>query len=176
MHNLTFIQVTDAIPAICAQFQQIMTQHILEINEHDENPLPEQFIPKVIKSLISLQGPQDRHLELCFHEDQPIGFLSGKIDHPDHKGFIKPGYAYIMDFYIMPQHRRKGYAKSMFLHLEMLFAKHGAKRMWLTADPVTGKPFWEAVGFINTRTKSPENNYDIYEKEISSVQNIEGYS
>lgn len=43
MHNLTFIQVTDSNPAICAQFQQIMTQYILEINEHDENPLPEQF-------------------------------------------------------------------------------------------------------------------------------------
>lgn len=126
MYNLAFIQVTDATPDICTQFQQIMTQYILEINEHDENPLPEKFIPKAIKSLISLQGPQDR---------------------------------------------RQGYAKSMFLHLEKLFSKHGAKRMWLTADPVTGKPFWEAVGFINTGTKSPENNYDIYEKEISSMQN-----
>ncbi len=168
MSNLTFIQVSPSTPELCQQFEEIMTNYILEINTHDANPLPEKYIPKVIQSLISLQGPDDRYLKLCFVENQPIGFFSGKIDHPEHKGFIKPGYAYIMDFYVMPEHRRKGYAKSMFLHLEMLFAKHGAKRMWLTADPVTGKPFWEAVGFINTGTKSPENNYDIYEKEIST--------
>ena len=168
MSHLTFIQVSPANPELCQQFKKIMTGYILEINTHDTNPLPEKYIPKVIQSLLSLQGPHDRHLELCFFENQPIGFLSGKIDHPEHRGFIKPGYAYIMDFYILPQYRRKGYATSMLSHMEKLFSSHRAKRIWLTADPVTGKPFWEAVGFINTGTQSPENNYDIYEKEISS--------
>ena len=96
----------------------------------------------------------------------PIGFLYGKIDHEDHKGFIKPGYGYIMEFYVKPDHRRKGYGKMMFKRLERLFHLDGAEMMYLTADPVTGKPFWEAQGFQNTMEKSPENQLYIYEKAL----------
>ena len=56
----------------------------------------------------------------------------------------------------------------MFNRLERLFRNDGAKMMYLTADPVTGKPFWEAMGFVNTNVQSPENQQDIYEKAIPS--------
>ena len=49
--------------------------------------------------MINIQGDADRHLELCYDGDSLIGFLYGKIDHPDHKGYIKAGYGYIMEFY-----------------------------------------------------------------------------
>lgn len=113
-----------------------------------------------------MQGPLDRHLELCYVGEKIVGFLYGKIDHEDHRGFIKPGYGYIMEFYVCPQHRRKGYGKTMYLRLERLFRSNGAKRMYLTADPVTGKSFWEAMGFVNTGERSPENKLDIYEKDV----------
>lgn len=54
----------------------------------------------------------------------------------------------------------------MYRHLEEQFRRDGAKRMYLTADPVTGKPFWEALGFVNTGEQSPENKQDIYEKAL----------
>ena len=71
-----------------------------------------------------------------------------------------------MEFYVRPEHRRRGYGRRMFLHMERLFRENGAKRMYLTADPVTGKPFWEALGFVNTGERSPDNGLEIYEKAI----------
>ncbi len=97
-----------------------------------------------------MQGPHDRHLELCYDGDSLVGFWYGKVDHPEHKGFIKPGYGYIMEFYVIPAYRRQGYGTAMFRRLHGLFASHGVKRLYLTADPVTGKPFWEWIGFQNT--------------------------
>lgn len=71
-----------------------------------------------------------------------------------------------MEFYVKPDHRRNGYGRMMFRHLEQLFRLDGAEMMYLTADPVTGKPFWEALGFQKTIEKSPENQLDIYEKTL----------
>lgn len=167
MEKLKFIQLEAANSEMCETFEILMRQYMAELEEHDEHPLPRDILDKWIKSIIAMQGPHDRHLEFCYYGDILIGFLYGKIDHEDHNGFIKPGYGYIMEFYVLPQFRRKGCGKSMFLRLESHFRKHGAKRMYLTADSVSGKPFWEAMGFVNTGERSPENGMDIYERDVN---------
>lgn len=150
----------------CLIFETLMYHYIAEMNAHSHRPLPEEFQKKWIDSIISMQGPKDRHLELCFADSDAIGFLYGKVDREDHKGYIKPGYGYIMEFYVEPEYRRKGYGTRMFSRLEDLFRKDGVTQMYLTADPVTGRPFWEAVGFLNTGETSPENQLFIYEKKV----------
>ena len=153
----------------CRAFASLMYDYIDETNEHSERPLPGEYRQKWIDSIIAMQGPADRHLELCCVGEVPIGFFYGKIDHKDHRGFIKPGYGYIMEFYVKPDYRRRGYGKRMFKRLERLFHLDGAEMMYLTADPVTGKPFWESVGFENINEKSPENHQYIYEKSVAPV-------
>ena len=165
--QIKYVQLYADNAANCALFESLMYEYIDEMNEHSKRPLPKKFQLKWINSIISMQGPSDRHLELCYMDEIPIGFLYGKIDHEDHKGFIKPGYGYIMEFYVKPAYRRNGYGKMMFKRLERLFQMDGAKMMYLTADPVTGKPFWEAMGFADVHEKSPENQLPIYEKLIS---------
>lgn len=165
-NQIKYVQVTADNEKLCNAFKSLMVPYIAEIDEHSDSPFPEEFQQKWINSVIAMQGPQDRHLELCYVGNSLVGFLYGKIDHEDHKGFIKPGYGYIMEFYVCPQYRRKGYGKRMFLHMEHLFRNDGAKRMYLTADPVTGKPFWEVMGFVNTGELSPENKLNIYEKDV----------
>ena len=128
----------------------LLHEYIREMNAHSERPLPEQFVQKWCDSILSMQGPADRYLELCYAAEILVGFLYGKIDHEDHNGFIKPGCGYVMEFYVRPEYRRKGYGRMMFRQLEQMFRYGGAKMMYLTADPVTGKPFWEAMGFVNT--------------------------
>ena len=54
----------------------------------------------------------------------------------------------------------------MLRRLEELLTGDGADTIYLTAEPVTGKPFWEAVGFSNTGEKLPENQFDIYNKIV----------
>jgi len=167
-NRLTYIKVTADDKKSCAVFESLMYPYIDELNEHSDRPLPDKFRKKWIDSIIAMQGPSDRHLELCFADNEPVGFLYGKVDHADHNGFIKPGYGYIMEFYVSPQYRRKGYGRMMYRRLEACFAGDGAKMMYLTADPVTGRPFWEAMGFRSSGERSPENRLEIYEKPITA--------
>ncbi len=167
--QMKFLQITAENEADVQAFTALMYAYIAELDEHEKEPMPQDFKQKWIGSIIAMQGPKDRHLELCYLGEECIGFLYGKIDHADHRGYIKPGYGYVMGFYVKPQYRRKGYGKRMLAHLEQLFALNGAERMYLTADPVTGKPFWEALGFENTGEISPDNQLDIYEKAVSQI-------
>lgn len=145
-------------------FEKLVLLYGTELDSHQNRTTPKEILTKWANSMINIQGDADRHLELCYEEKNLIGFLYGKIDHPNHKGFIKVGYGYIMEFYVLPEFRRKGYGKQMYSHLEKLLITDGAKGFYLTSDPVTGKPFWLACGYKCTGEISPENNQEIYEK------------
>lgn len=172
MEKLTFVQLEKGNEEHYRLFESLMIPYNKELDEHKNRRTPKDFLLRWTHSVLDMQGAYDRHLELCYDNENLIGFLYGKVDHEDHKGFIKQGYGYIMEFYVKPEFRRKGYGRAMFKRLEEHFASNGAKRMYLTADPVTGKPFWEAQGFANTGVQSPENGQDIYEKEICYSDNL----
>ena len=167
MNRLNFVQLYAENEDNCAAFEQLMWQYAKELDRHQGRATPDDVTAKWIQSIIQIQGDSDRHLELCYNDKTLIGFLYGKIDRPEHRGFIKAGYGYIMEFFVLPEFRRKGYGKEMYLRLKTLFMKDGAKQIYLTSDPVTGKPFWESLGFVNTGERSPENGLEIYEKQLS---------
>ena len=166
-NNLIFVALSPNNVSHCAIFTSLMKSYIAEMNEHSHRPLPEMYWQKWIDSIIRILGDQDRHLELCRLDNEWIGFLYGKADHEDHKGFIKPGYGYIMEFYVRPEYRRKGIGSKMLERMEALFRNDGIKNVYLTADPVTGKPFWEAMAYKNSGEISPDNRLEIYEKTLS---------
>ena len=143
-----------------------------ELDEHKNRTTSMDFIVKWTHSILNMQGAYDRHLELCYDSENLIGFLYGNVDHEDHKGFVKPGYGYITELYVKPEFRKKGYGSAMFKRLEGHFASNGIKKMYLTADPVTGKPFWEAMEFVNTGIMSPENGQGIYEKAVRNPERL----
>ena len=149
MNDLTFIQLRRGHEEDRRRFESLMVRYFRELDRHQGRHTDPEFLRNVTRSILSMQGPHDRHLELCYDGDSLVGFWYGKVDHPEHKGFIKPGYGYIMEFYVIPAYRRQGYGTAMFRRLHGLFASHGVKRLYLTADPVTGKPFWEWIGFQN---------------------------
>ncbi len=163
---MEFIRVTQENGVACRLFAEMMYPYIGELNAHSHRPLPEQYWQKWIDSILSMQGPTDRHLELCYVDGEPIGFLYGKVDHKEHKGYIRPGWGYIMEFYVAPAHRRRGYGRQMFARLHEHFIRDGVTQMYLTADPVTGRPFWEAMGFATTGEISPDNEMEILVRDI----------
>ena len=166
MKKLTFVKITKEAEEKVKLFKELMLKYVKELDDHKSRHTPKEFLLKWIDGIIEMQGENGRYLELCYYGENLIGFLYGKIDKAHHKGFIKVGYGYIMEFFVLPEYRLKGYGKEMFLRLENLFKSEGAKQMYLTADPITGKPFWEALGFISTGEFSPENKLKIYEKKI----------
>jgi len=118
-------------------------------------------------SIIQKQFDGARYLKLCYVQSTAIGFFYAKIDQPEDKGYKKIGYEYVMEFYVLPECQRKGYGKLMFQHLEDFFKSNNVKRIYLTSDSVTGKPFWEAIGFAGTGEISPENDQEVYEKCVN---------
>lgn len=169
MINIKYIKLnSNSLDLYKQDFEKLVLLYGDELDNHQNRITPKDILTKWANSMINIQGDTDRHLELCYNGDSLIGFLYGKIDHPDHKGYIKVGHGYIMEFYVLPVFRRNGYGKQMYSHLEELLISDGAKGLYLTSDPVTGKPFWEAMGYKNTGEKSPENNLEIYEKVLDN--------
>jgi len=169
MEHLRFEQVEPQNMTQCECFKKMMYAYSEELGGMEELCGEQEiaaFIEKWVQSILRLLGPSDRHLKLCWLDDQPAGFLYGKVDHKEHKGYVKPGYGYVMEFYVVPQFRRKGIGTAMFHHLENCFKMDGATQMYLTTDTNEGISFWEWQGFVNTGEESPDNSMAIYEKTI----------
>lgn len=162
--KLTFKQIKKENKTDCEIFKSLMLDYAKELDEHQNRNTQPDVLLKWTESIIELQKEQGRYLELCLDDDEIIGFFYGKIDKPNHKGYIRIGWGYVMEFYVKPDYRRQGYGTEMYKRLEGLFYQDGASDIYLTSDPVTGKPFWEASGFVNTGEISLENNQALYEK------------
>lgn len=170
MKNIYFVQISKKNNEHLKLLTSLMVSYIEETDMHLGRITPYNVILKVVHEMIELQGDSDRHLELCYDNKNLIGFLYCKTDRKHHKGFIKPGYGYIMEFYVKPEYRRLGFGTAMFEHIEFLFALHEVKNMWLTADPVTGIPFWKTIGFESSGEISPENSLPILEKAVPQIE------
>jgi GNAT superfamily N-acetyltransferase len=167
MKQSTFVQIVKDNEEHYELFRDLMIPYNEEFAKHEPNyPINSENVLEATRGMINMQGPHDRHLELVYDGNSLIGFHYCKVDHIGHKGFIKPEYGYIMEFYVKPEFRRQGYGRMIFNREEALFASHGVKRMYLNADPVTGLPFWIAVGFVGSGEIQPHNNMEIYEKEV----------
>ena len=165
MKELAFVPVTDDRRQV---FMRLMQDYAGELDAHVGRVTPPEVLEKWTYSIIARAvAERDWHQELCYDGEDPIGFLYGKVDHPGDKGYVKPGYGYVMEFYVLPERRRRGVGRALFGRLETLFEEDGVERLYLTADPVTGRPFWEAMGFVDSGETSPENGLPIYEKEVA---------
>ncbi len=169
MNKLTFTHITSGSRT---DFHRLMQMYAKELDEHQNRNTDPDILKRWTDSIVEKQYDDGRCLRLCYEKTELIGFLYGKIDLPDDKGFKKVGYGCIMEFYVLPKHRRKGYGKEMFCYMEEFFRAAGACRMYLTADPVTGRPFWETMGFIDTGTTSPDNGQEIYKKAVAEKEMI----
>lgn len=163
MSRLNFTNITNENRG---DFHRLMRTYAKELDENQHRNTASEALEKWTDSIIQKQYDRGRCLKLCFDGAELIGFLYGKIDLPDDKGYKKVGYGYIMEFFVLTDHRRRGYGREMLRHLESFFEVNGANRMYLTADPVTGAPFWKRMGFVFAGEVSPENGLEIYEREI----------
>lgn len=147
-------------------FIKLMQEYAKELDKHQNRNTDPEILKKWTESIVRKQYEDGRYLKLCCYNSEIVGFIYGKIDKPDDKGFKKVGYGCIMELYVIPEYRRKGFGKAMYLEIEGFFRKNGVMCLYLTADPVTGKPFWEEMSFTSTGEISPDNNQQVYEKEL----------
>ena len=165
MAALTFARITPESP-LCAAFASLMLRYGPEISAHTERPLTDDMLRGWTQSILRQAASPDRLVEVCLDGDTPIGFLYGKIDREGDRGYIRPDWGYIMEFYVIPERRREGLGRLMVQRLEAFYAEKAVTRLYLTADPVTGKPFWAAAGYRATGEVSPENGQEFFEKTL----------
>jgi GNAT superfamily N-acetyltransferase len=169
MKSLLYLPLEKGNETHLALFTSLLLPYAHEIDQHVDRTTPDETLRKWASGILNRMDSPDRLLFVCYESagsDEPIGFLYGKIDREGDRGYVRPGWGYVMEFYVRPAFRRRGYGREMTAHLEEWFASRNIRRLYLTADPVTGVPFWGALGYTDSGTVSPENGQTIFEKTI----------
>lgn len=165
MPDITFQRLTPDSP-LDEAFTALMRRYGPEISAHTGRPLADEMLAHWTAGIIRQTVSADRLVEVCLDGEKPIGFLYGKIDREGDRGYSRPEWGYIMEFYVIPERRREGLGRQMSQRMEAFFSGKGVSSVYLTADPITGKPFWQAVGYQATGEFSPENDQEIFEKQL----------
>jgi len=135
----------------------------------DENPVAPL---KDFRQRVNIQGSRsDMHFDLlCIgklsvgKKKTPIGFAYYAVDKGTIGGLIEPNGGGFWGYYIAPEYRRQGYGKRMFLHCAETLYRDGAAYLYCCPDPVTGEPFWRAMGFEDSGIFDPDDRLNIFMK------------
>ncbi len=145
---------------------KLMVEYIAETDLHQNITTPKELIPKITKSMID-KLDENRFLQIVFSKDEPIAFCYAKIDRTGDEGVIRYNWGYIMELFVKNAHRRKGIGKALVNKCESFFKEKDIQKVWLTADAVTGIPFWLANDYCDTGEISSENNQKIFTKSLN---------
>ncbi|MGN0687898.1 MAG: GNAT family N-acetyltransferase [Oscillospiraceae bacterium] len=97
------------------------------------------------------------HFEIAFTGSTPVGISMFAINTGTIYGLLPKGCGTIMGFYIIPECRHRGYGKEFYEHIEESLNTQNSVMLYLTPDGVTDKPFWKAVGFIDSGKIDPDS-------------------
>ena len=167
MKKLNFVQIYKENETICETARELCVPYFEELNAHDGITESSEKILDAINKRIAIQGKRkDMHFEIAFHNNTAIGIAMFAIDLGTVCGLLESGYGTVLEFYIRPEHRRKGLGKEFLFHIEEVFRNDGATNCYITPDSVTGIPFWIDMGFEDSGLIDPDSKQPIYTKAI----------
>lgn len=143
----------------------LMVDYIRETDGHSGRKTPVELIPRITDSMIEKLN-KDRSLRIAAVDGLPVGFFYAKVDREGDRGEIRSGWGYVMEFYVSDHYRRRGLGRLMAKECEDFFRSRGAHCAWLTADGVTGVPFWLSVGYADSGEISKENGQRVFVKNL----------
>jgi ribosomal protein S18 acetylase RimI-like enzyme len=132
----------------------------LEMGEDYMASEPPELRGRFLRSMLDLQVEEERWLYLLRVDSGFIGFVHMKVDKTD-----RPGWGWMMEFYIRPGHRRRGHGRRLYELSEEILVDRGIKDIWLTSNP-EAIPFWRAVGYNETGEKADVNDYQVMVKSV----------
>lgn len=147
--------------------KQLWIPFIIETKENRGEIANIEQVEDNLMKRINIQGMRSNmHFELFFVDNECIGIANFAINIGGIRGIIDPGYGFVMGFYIIPEMRRLGFGKMFFEHIENVLKIDGANYLYLTPDAVSGIPFWNALGFEDSKKIDPDDQMPIYIKYI----------
>ena len=117
---------------------------------------------RFLQSILSRLGEPDRWLFLLKYKNEYVGLAHVKIDKDE-----RPGWGFILEFYIIPSKRRMGLGRKFFSLIEDLLRSKGVKDVWLLATEAI--PFWCSLGFRLTGEIDKETGQKILIKSLSPM-------
>jgi len=157
--SFRLVPVTIKSTDIVSAFMQIGGAYLQEMGR-DTPDTAEKFLLSILRK----QGESDRWLVMLEHDGCFIGFVHAKIDREE-----RPGWGYIMEFYIIPEHRRRGWGRRMFNHIAALLQRREVSSVWLTSHRMS-ESFWTSLGF--TATGEEEHGLRIFAADTVWRQQI----
>lgn len=100
---------------------------------------------KFLNSVLNRQNETERWLVGIRVNAHMVGFAHFKVDRSE-----RVGWGYIMEFYIIPDFRKKGLGRMLYAFIKEEFTRYGIDNLWLTANQENGEPFWFSLGFVDT--------------------------
>lgn len=139
--QIDFVLVNRNNPDSCLDFMRLGYEYMRETASDYTLQIHEKFL----NSILNKQSENNRWLILIKVDTVSVGFVHAKIDNDE-----RIDWGYIMEFYINPSYRRNGLGTHLYNFIKQKFISCGIKNVWLTADRITGEPFWFSIGFRDT--------------------------
>ena len=169
MQKLLFQQISKDNEELCKVAQELCVPYFEELNDHDGIVESKEDLLNTTNARIAIQGKRkDMHFEIAFLNNIAIGIAMFAIDSGTVHGLLKSGYGTVLELYIKPEYRRMGLGKDFFHHIEATLYDDGASNLYVTPDIVTGAPFWQSMGFIDSGLTDPDSKQPIYTKPTTT--------
>lgn len=148
--NVEYVRVNRENLNNCTDFLNLGYEYMKEVAPDKSLEIHNKFL----NSVINRQNEKERWLIGLKINNNMVGFTHFKIDRSE-----RVGWGYILEFYIMPDFRRKGLGRKLYSFIRQEFTTYEIKDIWLAAGKVNGEPFWFSLGF--TDTEETENELKI---------------
>ena len=125
----------------CLSFMNLGYEYMKEIAPYKSLEIHN----KILNSILNQQNEKEQWLIALRLNANMIGFTHFTVDRRQ-----SIGLAYVLEFYIMPDFRKKGLGRQLYNFIKKELINCGIKNIWLTADKVNGELFWYSIGFMDT--------------------------
>ncbi len=115
---------------------------------------------RFLQSILARQGESDRWLLLLKHHNEYLGLVHMKIDKEE-----RPGWGFILEFYIVPNKRRSGWGLRLFKLCVEILKERNVEDVWLLTDQAAER-FWRSLGFGETGEVDKETGQKIMASRI----------
>jgi len=140
-YNIEYVIITKDNSINCSNFMNLGYTYMKEVAPEKSLEVHNKFLT----SILNRQSENERWLVALKINGNMIGFTHFKIDQSE-----RVGWGYILEFYILPSFRQKGLGTKLYNNIKKEFIHHKIKNIWLTANRLTGEPFWFSMGFSDS--------------------------
>jgi GNAT superfamily N-acetyltransferase len=164
--NIEFIQIYKENIELYQELLPEWIKYTKELDNEDEDTAVDVIIDDLQRRVDHQGVRRDMYLKLFYIDNTLVGFAHFAVAKGSLYGLLEPENGFVMEFYIIPKYRRKGYGKILYNHIEETLIHDGVGYICLTANQTTGEPFWSVMGFSVTGKIDPDNNLPVLVKKV----------